>query len=496
MSDSRIQALLDMGRGRMASVDSPKWADIVASMSPIGQRPFVLDQRQGAIALAGRGAGKSYGMAAKYHRPSAAHPGCSSVFVSLSGARAREILSPGIWKLNEKFGLGITERAKDNSFVWPNGYRVLLRGCSDSVEVAKRRGTPWVLAGWDETAAISNTLLKMDIHEAVEPRLADYDGRWFAGGTPGPIEIGYWHELSTGAAGYPVHEWDARTNPHINAMKFMLDTLQRMQAVPPRETWPADCSSLMDIINNPKHWHLLPATFVREYLGKWVQDLTALIYRLTKKNNYLDWPIEPNYITIGCDLGSYNEEDEKLQKLDKAAITVACSHSSLPNIWVPESRKLREVDLDILHDDLAATIRRYPQASVHIDSASAGKLVELTFRKWGIPIQGAVKGPKLRRIQLVQSAIRTGNLQLKQDSCMDFRSESMRLVWDETRTLHSEVCEDDAADSLLMACAPHLGDHEPAPPPPPQPGSPEWQQSQELAEFERAFEDAAAQARR
>lgn len=476
----------------MASVDSPKWAEIVASMSPVGQRPFVLDQRQGAIALAGRGAGKSYGMAAKFHRPSAAHPGCSSVFVSLSGARAREILSPGIWKLNDKFGLGITERAKDNSFVWPNGYRVLLRGCSDSVEAAKRRGTPWVLAGWDEVASINNQLLQVDIHECVEPRLSDYDGKWFAGGTPGPIEIGYWHQLSTGLAGYPVHEWDARTNPHINATKFMLDTLQRMRAVPKRESWPAGCNSLMDIISNPKHWHLLPATFVREYLGKWVQDLTALIYRLTSRNNYQTLPITPNFTTIGCDLGSYNEEDPNLKKLDKAAITVAQSHSSLPNIWVPESRKLKEVDLDILHHELRETLVRYPDGVVHVDSSSAGKLVEITFKKWGIPIVAAAKGPKLRRIQLVQASIANGNFQLYQGGCMDLRSEAQRLVFNDARTDHSEVCEDDGWDSSLMAAVPHFGDHVPAAPEAPKPGSPEWQALQEQQEFERALEEAQA----
>jgi hypothetical protein len=251
----------------------------------------------------------------------------------------------------------------------------------------------------------------------------------------------------------------------------------------------------MDLINDPKCWHLLPASFVREYLGKWVQDLTALIYRLTSKNNYQTLPIDPNHFTIGCDLGSYNEEDPALKKLDKAAITVACSHSSLPNIWVPKSWKLKEVDLDILHDELVSTIREYPKAAVHIDSSSAGKLVELTFKKWGIPIQAAVKGPKLRRIQLVQSAIANGNLQLQQGECMDLRSESMRLVFDDARMNHSEVCEDDAWDSLLMAAVPHFGDHTPPPPKEPERGTPEWLAREELREFEAMMEAAQGEAR-
>lgn len=480
----------------MASVDVPGWAKVVDAMSPVGQRGFVLDRRQGSVALKGRGAGGSFGCAAKFHRPSGAHPGCSSVFVTISAERSRDILLPAIWKMNELHGWGVHYREKDRACVWPNEYRVLLRGCGDRLECDKRRGTPWVEAIWDECASINSGLLEYDIHECVEPRLADYNGSWSACGSPGAIEIGYWHKLSSGAAGYPVHEWNALTNQFMNAAQFMLNTLQRMHAVPARETWPAGVRSLMDIITNPKHWHLLPARFVREYLGKWVQDLTALIYRLTQKNSYQTWPIDPNFFTIGCDLGAYNEEDPKLTKLDKAAITVAASHSSMPNIWIPESKKLKVVDIDILHDELVETRKRWPDAAVHIDSSSAGKLIELTFKKWGIPIQHATKGPKLRRIQLVQSAISTGNFQVKQDECMDLRSEAVRLVFDDERKDHSPVCEDDAWDSALMAAVPHFGDHDAPPPPPPQPGSPEWQQAQELAEFERAFEDAASQARR
>jgi hypothetical protein len=459
-------------------------------MSPVGQLGFARDTRQGPIALAGRGSGKSFTMATKYDSVNDAHPNCSSVFVAVSSERARDIMLPAIWKLNETYGCGITERRGERSVVWPNEYRLLFRGCGDRGECDKRRGTPWVMAGWDEPASISPGLLEYDIHECVEPRLADYNGQWFVGGTPGPIEVGYWHKLSSGAAGYPVHTWDARTNPYMDAMRFMYETLQRMQGVPPRDQWPAHCNTLMDLINDPKCWHLLPAKFVREYLGRWVKDLRALIYRLTAKNNYRTLPIEPNYKTIGCDLGSYNEDDSELRHLDKAAISVCLSHSSMPTIWTPESRKLREVDLDILHHELRGTLDRHPGAVVHVDTASAGKLVELTFAKWGIPIVGAEKGRKLRRIQLGQAAVDNGNLQLKEGECNDLREESTTLVWNDARDNHSEICADDAWDSELMAAVPHFGDHQPPPPKEPEPGTPEYVQQQELAEFEEALEQA------
>ncbi len=484
VTDPRTGAFLKMGAGRMASVAAPKWDAIVASMSPHGQRAFVEDQRQGPIARAGRGGGKSYGMGARYHRPSAAHPGGSSVFVTISAERSRDILLPGVWKLNEKFGLGIQERKKDNALVWPNGYRVLMRGCKDRSECNKRRGTPWVVAGWDECDSINPGLLEYDIHECVEPRLADYNGKWFAGGTPGAVLSGYWYKLSSGeSSDYPLYTWDARTNPYIRAQKYFLDTLTRMQGVPERSTWPAGVTSLQQIIDNPVHWHLLPARFIREYLGRWVTDLRALIYKLLPKNSYVTLPIEPDFWTIGCDLGSNNPDNPDL---DHAAITVACSNRSLPYVWIAESFRVEDPTVDSLAARLCQLLEKYPEAVVHLDSASAGKLIELTFKKMGIPVQMAIKSHKLRRIQLMQSGLGNGNIQLQMTGCMDLRHEATALTWNEARNSHNERCADDVWDSAHYAVMPHLGDYQPEHNPIEE-GTKEWETAQEMADYEEAL---------
>lgn len=491
--DHQVTALLPLARGKGRHVDSPEWARISASLHS-KQRSFVEDRRQGKIGKAGRGAGKSYGLAAWFHRPSATHPGCSSVFITISAERSRDILLPAIWDLNTRFSLGIEERRKDNSIVWPNGYRVMFRGCKDRNEANKRRGTPWVAAAWDECDAIESSLLEYDIHECVEPRLMDYDGRWAATGTPGAVPHGYWHKLSGGDnPQFPLHEWDARDNTFLRepAIDYFIRVLQRMQGVPPREKWPEGVTSLAGIIADPQHWHLLPAVFVREYLGRWVIDLQSLIYKITPKNTFGQLPIEPDHYTIGCDLGAGGEEDPEL---DHAAITVACSNKTLPFVWVLESRRLRDITVDTLAARLVQLCEKYPKAAVHIDSASAGKIIEKTYRKWGVPIRAAEKGPKKRRIELVQSAIANGNLQLHITDTMDLRHESTALVWSDDRKDHNRKCADDCWDSALYAITPHLGDYRPEENPP-KPGSKEWQQAQEMAEYEaalqRAIEDAA-----
>jgi hypothetical protein len=427
-------------------------------------------------------------MLGRYHSVSAANANQGALFIALSAERARDILFPAVWKFNELYGTHIEEKRGDGVFEWPNGFRVHYRGCKDINDVNKRRGVPWAAAGWDEAASINQDLLQIDIHDAVAPRLMDLDGRWFIGGTPGPIPKGYWYELSSGDDPLqPLFCWDARHNPHMpNVLQYFFETLQRMQGVPDRKKWPPHCETLLDLINDPSCWKLLPATFVREYLGQWVLDLRALIYKLTPKNSYTEFPLRPDYWTIGCDLGSHSDEHPDL---DHAAVSVAASHSSLPYIWCPESVKLSNITVDSLAAYLCEKLVQYPEASVHIDSASAGKIIETTFQKMGIPIQAAVKGPKLRRIQLVQSAIATGNFQAHQTRCMDLRAEATALVWDEKRENHSEKCDDDAWDSLLMAAVPHFGEYRPEPRGASE-GSPEWQREQEMREYEEALQQA------
>lgn len=478
-----------LGQGMGGHADSPLWSRIMAETFA-KQREFVL---HGDIGKAGRGAGKSHGHARKFHRRSHLYPGKSAVFVTLSAERSRDILLPALEQLSEKYSLGLREYRKANAMVWPNGYRVLFRGCKDRVEANKRRGTPWVEAGWDECDTINSNLLEYDIHECVEPRLVDFNGSWCATGTPGAVPSGYWHTLSCGEnPHYRVVEWDARQNPHMpGVMPYFEKALRRMDGLPPKEKWPAGVTTLAELFCR-EHMHLLPAKFVREYLGLWVMDLQSLVYRITPRNNYsgtIPFPIART--TIGLDLGGAESKGERA-KLDHTAITVCQSCATLPTIWVPESYKLKDVNADSLAIHLLGLIERYPDATVEIDSSSAGVIVERTLRLRGIPVRATVKGPKLRRIQAVQGVILAGHLRLSLTKTMALRDEAVTLVWGDERKDHSPKCDDDAWDSLLYAAIPHIGEaeQEPLPTHQPKPGSREAIEAQEAAELEEAYLEA------
>src|SRR3990172_1612598 len=93
-----VKSFLKLATPTGSHADSPQWSSILASLHPL-QRQFVLD---GDIGLAGRGGGKSYGQAVKFHRRSHSFPGKASVFVALSTDHARDILLPPLEALSEK----------------------------------------------------------------------------------------------------------------------------------------------------------------------------------------------------------------------------------------------------------------------------------------------------------------------------------------------------------------------------------------------------------
>jgi hypothetical protein len=136
---------------------------------------------------------------------------------------------------------------------------------------------------------------------------------------------------------------------------------------------------------------------------------------------------------------------------------------------------------------------RYPEASIHIDGTSAGKLIERSLQRMGLPIQCADKAKKLRRIQLIQSAIRGGSLRLHLIDCMDARTDATALLWNDTRDDHSEKCDDDTWDAILYGATPHMSEFRPEPTGPAE-GSEEWTKLQEMREYEEALQQSIDEA--
>lgn len=466
----------------------------------------------GDVGKAGRGAGKSTGGGAKFHRPWSANAFRSSVFVTASAERARDIMMPALDKISEVTGVRIREYGKARAAIWPNGYRLLFRGAKDVNECNKRRGTGWVRAGWDECDAIAPNLLQYDVEECVEPRLVDFAGEMFFMGTPGAVPVGYWHDISNGKnPSVRMVEWDARDNPHLkNVEQYFFKALRRMLGIDPRETildglvrtlckgeCPPTVKHARDFFR-PELQPLLPAAFRREYLGQWVDDKKALCYQLGPGNSYVG-PIpfgsDPGcMVTIALDLGGASVENPHL---DHCAWAVCISHPMSPDIYVPMCAKASDMTPTRLGIEALKLIEKYripgqPDPLVLVDSAGAGKLVEMQFQKMGMAVRCHIKGPKKQRIQLVQHAIGAGEMKFAYSETADLRNEAAVLTWNDTHTDHHPRLPDDCWDSLLGAAIPHLTEFDP------QEDQFELSDTERLAEqeqedYDAAFEESAAE---
>lgn len=484
-------------------VDSLDWAPLVASLHP-KQKEFVL---RSDVGLAGRGGGKSTGAAAKFHRPWAANAMRSSVFVTASAERARDILMPALMQVSAVTGVKIFEYAKARAAIWPNGYRLLFRGCKDANEANKRRGTGWVRAGWDECDSIAPRLFRYDVEECVEPRLVDFAGEMFFTGTPGAIPEGYWHEISSGEnKSLTVCRWDARDNPHLHdVLGYFQKALRRICGAAPSERTlhavlrhyggnrtPPELDNWIPLLE-PKHHEFLPPQFVREYLGLWIDDAQSLCYRLSQRNSYAGpIPGQVTEVAIGLDLGGQSQETPHL---DHCAWTVACVTDSSPVVWIPESHKVGDMTPQALGARALQLVEQYSyegvRPMVYIDSAGAGKLIERQFRMLGIPVVPQIKGPKLQRIQLVQHLVQTGGLRMSYDHTRDLREEASILAWNERHTDHHPRLPDDAWDSCLGAVVPLMQDHDLTEDR--EPTDAELAQREEDREFDEAIRESMAE---
>lgn len=186
---------------------------------------------------------------------------------------------------------------------FPNGAEIRLLGADKDKEVQKKRGDKTVMEVILEAQTFGPYLRKL-VEEVAEPCLFDMRGTFCMEGTPGPVCAGYWWDVSGGDAcagrwtspgnwygpnligsGWSLHRWSVLDNPFLPHARDELALLKT------KRRWADD---------NP--------TYIREWLGRWVNDLSALYYRYDPlKNSFTLEQVQPWgpgwEHTLGWDLG-------------------------------------------------------------------------------------------------------------------------------------------------------------------------------------------------
>lgn len=351
------------------------------------QLAFIGSPAKRKAALCTRRAGKTESVAAYLLKSAEEWPGCVVMFVAPTLGRARELMWKPLNAFNVRFGFDGKPNDTRLTLSMPNGAEIRLSGADKLKEAEKKRGDKLALVVVDEASVYPSEVLKGLVEDVFGPALEDVQGAICVMGTPGINCAGKWWEMtkneaSEREAGWEVFQWSVLDNPFMAHMRQRLPELKRERG------WADD---------NP--------TYVREWLGRWVNDAGALFYRYSDLAN--GNPTKPTsrqwHHVMGVDLGhddafaivvwAFSEESRHLY-----AVETFKASGLLPSDWTREITERVE--------------RLQPVATV-VDSGGLGKAFVLEMQqRHGLPVEAAEKQSKAAFVELMNDDFTAGRIHL------------------------------------------------------------------------------------
>ncbi len=420
----------------------PEWAQWLEFLHE-KQAAVANDQASNIAVLAGRRAGKTEGCIYWLGKDWRAHPGKRSLYVASTIGSAREIIWDRLHDFDEKFAIGIEFNESRLEARFPNGYTILVTGCENKKQANRvARGKRFVKVVIDEAELFEDPLLRYFIRSALKPTLMDFGGKLMLMGTPRRALAGLWYEITgdpandnddesaaaLAARSWSVHRFNALDNPFIQyaggARQYFADQLAEL-----------GCDE-----SDPE--------FIIEYLGRWVRDDSAFIYRFSPAKNLYDetteWDRQGALRTfIGVDLGDRD----------------GCGFAVWQKRW--DSDELRCVEayaaVNLDTDELAAEIRklmiRWRSHNVRVDSKGHGATtICKSLLNYGIPAEPAENNHrKLPLIKDLKAVLRSGKAKLHPTRCRELIVELKAMTWNEDGDSHQDGIPDEVIDASLWA---------------------------------------------
>ncbi len=439
------------------------------------QRAAIVDSARLKALFCPRRSGKSWMIGIYLFLTALAYPGSSCLYLGLTKATATGIMNKDIFRVvNDRFAIGAKWKEVHSRWELPNGSYIYLRGAdANAYEISKVVGQKYRLAVLDEASKYRYELRGM-VYGALLPAMGDDLGTIVLSGTPSNITTGLFYDVTTGAeSGWSVHRWTWKDNT------FRLANIQRAHD--------ELVASNPAIVTTP--------LYRQEWLGEWVVDTSALVYKFRDDLNTaagLPKPREEYTYILGVDLGFS----------DPSAVMVGAYHPNDPTLYLAFGLKKPA----LIISDVAEIIRglwympsmgcrgAFPFAAMVAD-ASALQGVEEMRQKHHLPLEAAEKPGKRGVIEVFNSDLVTGRIKAL-PAAMAVTEEWKALIWDEKKLAGSPKrweedprFENHLADATLyMWRKARNYDALPAAPRPPDPLTPEWEAirlEREMREIDR-----------
>ena len=398
-----------------------------------------------------RRAGKSHGIAYKAFLVAFEHPGCTMPYVTLTRETAKGIIWPALRDISRQTGVELSFKQNTGDVVWPNGSRLVMRGCENEKEGEKLRGMKYPVVFIDEAQAFPSHL-KPFIEDVVEAATMDYSGQVYVTGTPNAACAGVFYDMchgENGMSGWAMHGWVMTENEGLRA--------HMAKAGDSPEGWLARK-------REQKKWTKEHPTYMREYRGIWVRDTEGQVYAFAEDLNLIDATFEEalsgaddwEYV-LGIDLGFK----------DPTAFVVLATSPTTGRCVVLETH----LEKGLLAADIAVKVHQYEQrwnlSRVVVDTGGYGKsIAEELKRNHGVMCIAAEKQKKAAYIESLNSDLQAGVLQIVKHGNRPLIDELILLQWDEDSMRTGKPKEDPRysnhlCDALLYAwreCAHHSDD--------------------------------------
>ena len=382
-------------------------------------------------------------------------PDANVVIITLTLGTAKKLYWKAILQFDTQYDLGLQDdnrkggvHATNGTATFDNGSSIHLVGAQKVAEIEKLRGGSYDLVIIDECKSFSPYVLRELIDDVLDPALMDRRGTLLLIGTPGSILAGPFFEATS-----PTFKNDANdpiTRSYDDPGPFWTEKERRR--------WPQwsfhsfnqshniHCPELWEDALKKKYtkrWKDDHPTWVREYLGKWVNSGDEMVYAYARllsddvgqqcrAHFYPDYDSEATnkhglptahewkYI-LGIDMGF---ED------DTAIVVCAYSETLRAMFLVYEFKKTHMRPNEI--GQRLQQLQRDFDGKIEVMIADTGNLAKMLVadlnERFDLYLKPAEKKNKLDYIELFNADLHSGLIKFRAES--ELAKEMLELTWD------------------------------------------------------------------
>jgi hypothetical protein len=397
------------------------------------QRDFIEDPALFKLICSERRAGKSFSLALALIDMCVKRPKAKCIYLSLDNQQCKRIMWTDIFELifhKYKISAILTSQYE---IKFANGSIIYLHGVDATPnQKNKIRGMAFDLVVIDEAQDFQQDLKEL-IHSVLFATLAQTQAPLIMAGTPGNKQgLHYWFQLNkpdsneTQWKRFKFH-WKDNTKIDPKSGLRICDSMQKVVNE--------------SIENNPNIVN--DSAFRQEFLGEWVIETSARIYRYEPDINDISSLPSPAFLKtatycLGFDIGYHP---------DPSALVIGCfNHAYDGYLYILQAEEHHKMITANLAQRIKELDREYHFQSIVGDSSNLNVISDMNIT-YGIPTIKADKLGKFGHQNMLNSDFITNHVRLYKPATKILSDQLQTVIWDKHALLSGKHIEDGKYDN-------------------------------------------------